>query len=337
MKLMWSTLRQFQHQVILLKTTKMRLCVVLALLSSCLFVSAETHSSSSPSSPKSPLQISVSTACNPKSTIGACGLDALGYTLRDETVTFALADGVENRSPISSLTFASNMVTNALALPKYSTTNTLKDAFVKSIMNLQDKAAITASIGSIDLRSGKLTYTGFGDIRLLVIRDHSVEFISKDRGFHMPFYLEHLPNRYLHTEIQTTCKVLSKYTITESFHLQSGDIVITATDGVFDNVHLSEIADLVKTQHMYFTPSITQQEKADRLAKRILDMAKITSMGGHTVQRPLFARLDEFVRKCEEGGCNKIEQFLKNQMRDHVVGSLEGREDDQSVMVGIVH
>lgn len=101
----------------------------------------------------------------------------------------------------------------------------------------------TACILNFDKKTGNLYTANLGDSGFLVIRNNKIVHQSKSQQhfFNCPFQLAMVPK-----DRRGNINDLPKDSDTSQFLCQEGDIIVLATDGVYDNVHLQHILELLK-------------------------------------------------------------------------------------------
>ncbi|KAI9140402.1 phosphatase 2C-like domain-containing protein [Paraphysoderma sedebokerense] len=145
------------------------------------------------------------------------------------------ADGIDPRY------FAWNLMNNCqdAARTASSPREILSNAF-ESLMSNPNRphGACTATVLNFDERFGRLTSANLGDSGYWIIRKSEVFFKSKEmqHRWNMPYQLHHdrsLSNIPLTEAVQ------------QSHNLQDGDVIIVATDGLFDNLFQADILNIV--------------------------------------------------------------------------------------------
>eukprot|EP00605_Chrysophyceae_sp_TOSAG23-4_P002576 GSChrysophyteH1.ASY1.ANO1.2843.1 assembled CDS len=126
----------------------------------------------------------------------------------------------------------------------------------------------TICVASIDNATNQLTVTNLGDCGLMVVRH--MPFLSQQqlKSFNLPYQLGYsgIPQHQGNFERPSDAK-------TFSLPVQPGDIVLLATDGLFDNVDLDEIVAEIEEWE-----NNSEQEAMDDLAKTLVMKARELSL-----------------------------------------------------------
>ncbi|EDV21568.1 uncharacterized protein TRIADDRAFT_30137 [Trichoplax adhaerens] len=119
----------------------------------------------------------------------------------------------------------------------------------------------TACVMVIDKITGMLYSVNLGDSGFVIIRDHFIIYQSKEQ------------QHYFNAPYQLTCKTPDQSFLGNmpseadeySFLLKSDDIIIMATDGLFDNMTGKQILDIVSNQ---------QKHNSQRIANCLVEEAR---------------------------------------------------------------
>ncbi|WBW74755.1 mitochondrial protein phosphatase Azr1 [Schizosaccharomyces osmophilus] len=129
----------------------------------------------------------------------------------------------------------------------------------------------TACATLFDKQSGKLHSLNLGDSGFLILRNGSIFYESPPQvlQFNMPYQLAIYPSSYVSKdEITPYMSDLAKH------QLQNGDLVILATDGVFDNLNSQS---LLKVANHALSEYSTDKNFTKQLADSICDTAVTNS------------------------------------------------------------
>ncbi|CAD5170492.1 unnamed protein product [Musa acuminata subsp. malaccensis] len=121
--------------------------------------------------------------------------------------------------------------------------------------------ALGASTACIMALKGQYIHTvNIGDSGFLVVRDDAVLYHSpaQQRGFNTPYQLQNSGETLNDAEVK-------------SMGVEPGDIIVVATDGVFDNLFDSEVVRLIKS-------GLVLNLSAERIASLIADEAQRNSL-----------------------------------------------------------
>lgn len=152
----------------------------------------------------------------------------------------------------------------------------LKKAFyglVQSYLKGESKpfGSSTACIVSLQRRSGDLDVANLGDSGMLVIRDGSVLFRTavQQTRFNAPYQTTLRPNGDVDDMTHMADRSL--------LPVQSGDIILLATDGLWDNVWERELVDTL-TSRLQGSSTATDRASLERLAKDLVQKARIAAV-----------------------------------------------------------
>ncbi|KAL2814819.1 phosphatase 2C-like domain-containing protein [Aspergillus granulosus] len=113
----------------------------------------------------------------------------------------------------------------------------------------------TASVG-IGLEDGRVELANLGDSGSVLLRQAAVHHYSipQTHGFNTPYQLSIIPPRMRQQASIFGGAYLEDFprdAITTALNLQHGDVLILATDGVFDNLNNQDILKLVTSRMLY--------------------------------------------------------------------------------------
>ncbi|KAL3448945.1 phosphatase 2C-like domain-containing protein [Aspergillus insuetus] len=113
----------------------------------------------------------------------------------------------------------------------------------------------TASVG-IGLEDGRVELANLGDSGSVLLRQAAVHHYSipQTHGFNTPYQLSIIPPRMRRQASIFGGAYLEDFprdAITTTHHLHHGDVLILATDGVFDNLNNQDILKLVTSRMLY--------------------------------------------------------------------------------------
>ncbi|XP_057855072.1 probable protein phosphatase 2C 71 isoform X1 [Cryptomeria japonica] len=177
---------------------------------------------------------------------------------------FGVADGVGQWAleGINAGLYAQELMENCkkLVSEENSSTNP-RHILVKSAMESKSPGSSTVLVAV--LIGQMLHVVNLGDSGFLVIREGSVVAKSSPmtHGFNFPYQIERGDD---------PSSVLESYEV----HLNEGDVIVTATDGLFDNIYDHEIASIVQTS---LQSGLSAKEIANLLAKEAQERGKSTS------------------------------------------------------------
>ncbi|KAL4913812.1 protein serine/threonine phosphatase 2C [Aspergillus aurantiobrunneus] len=113
----------------------------------------------------------------------------------------------------------------------------------------------TASVG-VGLEDGRIELANLGDSGSVLLRHAAVHHYSipQTHGFNTPYQLSIIPQRMRQQASIFGGAFLEDFprdAITTTLHMQHGDILMLATDGVFDNLNNQDILKLVTSRMIY--------------------------------------------------------------------------------------
>ena len=138
----------------------------------------------------------------------------------------------------------------------------------KAFKNLENEperviGSATACLGIFDRKTGTFSTANLGDSGFLIIRDGKIvhKSTAQQHFFNAPYQLAIVPPR---EGGGRNLQDLPEKSDFQQFQCQKGDVIVMATDGMFDNVHNEQVGMLL--QHLGVTKSDLSQfyEKADK-------------------------------------------------------------------------
>ena len=201
------------------------------------------------------------------------------------------------------------LVTSGNFMPNQPPTQLLSDAYLE--MKESKKLAYgssTACLAMFDHVSAKLFVANMGDSGLFVVRNGELAFCTQEQThcFNTPFQLSLPPPG--HMENGTLVDDPEDADV-YAFNTQEGDIIILATDGVFDNVPLPTLVKQASRVAGYSKDLEIMQESCNLIA---------------TTARKL--SLDEFA----------LSPFARNAILHGYRDMRGGKEDDITVVMSVV-
>mmetsp|Transcript_7177 Transcript_7177/g.13162 ORF Transcript_7177/g.13162 Transcript_7177/m.13162 type:complete len:368 (+) Transcript_7177:1131-2234(+) len=216
--------------------------------------------------------------------------------------TFGVADGVGSWKDcgLSAAMFAQELMQRSQALMmrgRWGWTSEKKKAKLAEALKLahsriESYGSSTVLLGFV--KDNQLTTASLGDSSLIVLRvvNGVMARVYKTReryhSFNCPFQLAHLPNE---EEISGLDQALNPFkeflkkvspisdsisdAVLGSFKLCKGDIIVAATDGLFDNLHKERIIEIVQAQTTILT---TPQNLAYSIASALAIEAATRSL-----------------------------------------------------------
>lgn len=277
------------------------------------------------------LELSVGGACfskhfgyngyNPDSPVmlGKCGDDASTIAVVEDTVILAVADGASDRNQVSGpliLTTATGFEANPNDLGKIfdALVQKSKDREVDPLDTIAGLSTYTAAF--ISTKTGILRTLNVGDSSTFVIRGGEMIFKTEPTtiGFNRPYGIAEYKYSKLFTGFdQLVMKQLPG-------RLQPGDIVMSASDGLLDNIYVDELIPYI--------------EKMLSKGKEL----------GENISQYLANSLSKHIRRCMTEEQERMRPFWVA-YRDYVGGELNassqqkarfGKRDDFSVVIAII-
>ncbi|CEL08306.1 hypothetical protein ASPCAL11457 [Aspergillus calidoustus] len=184
----------------------------------------------------------------------------------DNSIAFAVADGVggwaESRVDPADFSHAlcGYMAESALAWDQPADQLRAKSLLQTGYdMVVADKSVpaggSTASVG-IGLEDGRVELANLGDSGSVLLRQAAVHHYSipQTHGFNTPYQLSIIPPRMRQQASIFGGAYLEDFprdAITTTLHLHHGDVLVLATDGLFDNLNNQDILKLVTSRMLY--------------------------------------------------------------------------------------
>ena len=267
-----------------------------------------------------------------------CGEDAVAFSGNDRFAFLAVNDGVggykkSGGSPILASQIGTNMDKLGYSLSEKSfqePLNFIYRAYQDAVpLEYQLSGATTSVLGVIDTDNLLLKTVTLGDSGILVIRDGLVVFetdklvISHNR----PVALEYNSAHSKEHNLRDTHNLLHD-AAQQEFQLNSGDVIVAASDGLLDNLYPTEIAQFIHALGPKFSP--------EDISKFLANKAHLYSLGiGVPSPRPLYSDFQKgFMSRysCEE----HAKTVYKKCYGDPPLKT-RGKEDDISVVVAIIN
>ncbi|KAL4944323.1 hypothetical protein BDV06DRAFT_94244 [Aspergillus oleicola] len=196
------------------------------------------------------------------STVGRPG----SSTSTDNSIAFAVADGVggwaESRVDPADFSHAlcDNMAQTALSwtepAEQLRAKHLLQSGYDRVVADDSVRAGgSTASVG-IGLNDGRIELANLGDSGSVLLRQAAVHHYSipQTHGFNTPYQLSIIPPRMRRQASIFGGAFLEDFprdAISTNLTMQHGDVLILATDGVFDNLNNQDILKLVTSRMLY--------------------------------------------------------------------------------------
>jgi len=204
--------------------------------------------------------------------------------------------------------------------------------------------ASTAVVLQLNGTSREATYANVGDSGIRVLRDGKIVYASRPlmHGFNCPYQLAY-------TRLSPNAQTIKDADI-ETIPVLPGDIIVAATDGVFDNLFDSDIEEIISDEESAAGSSdlelvkSTAKALADEAFARSMDarymspfaQAKGEQQGGFVFQKPIGGKPDDItvvVALAKEGGVAGAESEVLRSQKEWeqaqlvVQKLLEGSED----------
>lgn len=166
----------------------------------------------------------------------------------------------------------------------------------------------TACLAMLSHRDGKLYTANIGDSGLLVVRDGRVVHRSSEQQhyFNTPYQLSLPPTDMESDVLADLPEAADRY----EFNVEDGDVIILATDGIFDNV-----------------PDHLLVEQVDSLRGFTNDASKVQACANSIALIARSLSRDE----------NFLSPFAKNARASGFKGVMGGKEDDVTVILAAVN
>ncbi|KAL4784674.1 phosphatase 2C-like domain-containing protein [Aspergillus varians] len=184
----------------------------------------------------------------------------------DNSIAFAVADGVggwaESRVDPADFSHAicDYMAQTALAWDKPAeqlrAKSLLQAGYDRVVADKSISAGgSTASVG-VGLEDGRVELANLGDSGSVLLRQAAVHHYSipQTHGFNTPYQLSIIPPRMRQQASVFGGAFLEDYprdAVTTILHMQHGDVLLLATDGVFDNINNQDILKIATSRMMY--------------------------------------------------------------------------------------
>ena len=183
-----------------------------------------------------------------------CGEDAYFITNMDNYASFGVADGVGGWSAhgIDASAFSCGLMSAAWEASQYSSDSQdiLTTAYKRLVSSgIVQAGSSTACIATFNKYNANINVSNLGDSGLVIIRadqdgDGTIIFETEDQqsAFNAPFQLAIIP-----PHLKNTLGNDPKDALVSNFPLLIGDIIIMASDGLWDNAFQDDIEQLVNT------------------------------------------------------------------------------------------
>lgn len=184
----------------------------------------------------------------------------------DHSIAFAVADGVGGwaESRVDPADFSHGlcdyMAQTALAWEKPAeqlrAKALLQEGYDRVVADDSIRAGgCTASVG-IGLEDGRIELANLGDSGSVLLRQAAVHHYSipQTHGFNTPYQLSIIPPRMRQQASIFGGAFLEDFprdAVTTNLHMHHGDVLMLATDGVFDNLNNQDILKLVTSRMIY--------------------------------------------------------------------------------------
>lgn len=178
-----------------------------------------------------------------------------------------------------------------------------KDArklLVKSFDQMKNKSdnavygSSTACLLTLDRSNCMLHTANLGDSGFMVLRDKKIVYKSEEQqhAFNTPYQLAVPPSQCTHP---VHCDAPEKATAAH-LHLEKGDLILVATDGLFDNLPQYVITRMLSAIH-----DITEREQLQAVADILVDSADEVSHIPQ-YQSPFSLKAKSYFRNFQSGG-----------------------------------
>lgn len=264
------------------------------------------------------------------------------FTLSSPTFSISgVADGVGGWSDmgVSASDFSWELMNCCKEVSQqYQTVPSPQDVLTKGYELLQQRQRVkagssTASILSFDKASGQLLTANLGDSGYLIIRDHNVLFKSKElqHYFNAPYQLAVFP-----PSMRGNISDTPDDAVTQQHELKEGDVVILATDGLFDNAYQSDILltvdqELGSIYHLFSSTSPSMSpNSSDAAPSPGKSMEELTELINNLAEN----LTNQAVRLAHND--KRVSPFAK--LASSVTGKrlTGGKVDDVTVLAGLV-
>lgn len=209
----------------------------------------------------------------------------------------------------------------------------------RAVINTRLRGSSTALVALLDRSSNTLNICNVGDSILVVIRDRRVLFqtVEQQHSFNMPFQLQYdLRDDLIAAGL-------------DSVKLRHNDIIIAASDGVWDNFSVADAVDLVNSYNLTASSSSgesdrrserIQDEMVEKIRKSVFSMKVRKAHSSRNRVYP-YEKLHQAVFNIANETCevafdiNAISPFTEKAEKEGFY-SPGGKPDDITVTVGIV-
>jgi protein phosphatase PTC7 len=179
----------------------------------------------------------------------------------------------------------------------------LNDAWSVTGMDKDIAGSCTFCIAMLDKNLNQISYSNIGDGGLMVVRHIDSETAGYMRDRHLPRHMRTNDLKIAYLSQQQLRSFNLPYQLgqngtqaafkgsfetpsdadTASIPVLAGDIIILATDGLFDNLELSEIVEEISLWEKTDTGTSTQVQTAslEQLAQRLVKKARMFSLDKH--------------------------------------------------------
>ncbi|CAG8495539.1 9999_t:CDS:2 [Paraglomus occultum] len=215
------------------------------------------------------------------------GEDALFHVSTDYGIIQGIADGVGSwgADGVDPTAFAWAMMENAADVAKElgsaenNPSKSMVDAGVvltRAFENTKaggkvEAGSATTSILTLSNDTGILNAAVLGDSAFLIIRNSRVHYqsASQQHQFNGPYQLAIIPDRFY----QPGCFSDTPSEADQSTHqLQDGDIILLATDGLYDSIFMDEIVSIVN-EELSINDGNTRNMDVEELTKSVRSLA----------------------------------------------------------------
>jgi protein phosphatase PTC7 len=214
------------------------------------------------SSPQIPtIRLSVAAACEPKHSFNGriginCGDDAYIVAHRENRVLLAVADGVggSREGNVDPGKYAWSLLSGIGKLfswndQLFEAQRVLAEEYAKAIDQAEhQKASSTVCLADIDTVTSTLHLYNIGDSGCRIIRNGRIIYRSPvgQFDFNFPHQLSVVDRDEPVSVRQFAIDTVNRYMSNDNVSLKADDLVIVATDGVFDNLYENQILDWIK-------------------------------------------------------------------------------------------
>ena len=242
----------------------------------------------------------------------------------------------ENNSP-------QNMSTPKVTKPSMNPTQILANAFRK----VKITGSSTACICVLDQQFSELKVANLGDSGFLILRytNSGLKIIYKSEeqqhSFNAPYQLTRMPRGFAKRH-----KIIGYFADhpddADNYHCQvmKGDIVLLATDGLFDNLYTKDIINIVNKYIMKEVKSIYPCSWGN-MEEITSTLQYFNTEDVHTIARKLSAKA--WLNALSPNFVSPFSQKMKSSMTNHSTKFMPkieewrgGKKDDISVVIGLI-